>query len=293
MDKNAQNLPIVEIIDNLGPINNTLRLESDPISKLELMWDFGEILDNYLRKYRIKLHELLYLLYDPHSTKKASNITRDLGSYCYRVFKFFEKKNEIRYLVPNLKSYMLFREAVPLLLNPNYEEVNKKEVLRLLNSNLPNKTIKEKLIDMKQKIRRIKNPRNQKAFQYIDETNMLNKLISNLRELYDLHKELPDKREIENLLGDKKYRLMLSNILLALSNDSFGQRIKEIKEKDLPSTLVGLFSIASGRSEDRSRFRRWVLSSNKLLLLAEGIQALDIKENYDFYRRKVLNISEE
>lgn len=287
MNKKNQNVPLAKIIDYLAPINNKLRMETNPIIKLESMWDLGKLLDHFLKKHSLRLHELLFMIYDPHSTNKTSNITRDLGSYCYRIFKYFRKKEDIRKKLPNLKSYALFREAFPLLSNSNYSGANRKKILHLLNSNIPINEARRIFVDTKQKLRPVKNPRNQKALLYANESKIINKIIVQMKKLYDENKIPPNEKTIENLLGDKKYRIYLSDLLLALSRDSFLNRLNKFSELDVPQSLRGIYRIASGANDDRSRFRRWVLSSSKLLFLAEGILALDNKENYNFYRRKI------
>lgn len=280
---------MVEIIDGLAPLNNQLRIERDPLLKIEKMWEMGKIIDWYIRKYKLKLHELLYQIYDPHSTIKTSNITRDLGSYSYRIYKYFNKKDGIRKSFPNLKSYFLFREAVPLLFNKVYAHVNKDKILTLLNSNLSNRNITETLSKIKQGIKLIKNPRTQKAHLYQEEGDFINRLVLELKGIYASSEAFPIEHEVDNIIGDRDYRKVLVKILLALSADTFIKGIQDISTQSLPNSILKLFQIAQGRNIDRSRFRKWVLSTNKLLSLAEGIQALDDKDSYNFYRKKHLS----
>lgn len=282
---------LVEIIDNLAPLNNKLRAEKVPVVKIELMWDFGRMLDSYMSRYKLKLHELLYQIYDPHSTLKASNITRDLGSYSHRIYKHFGNRSEIRRALEHLKSYSLFREALPLLFNPVYHKAEKKEVLYLLNSALSDMVIKDRIIKMKQDIRLIKNPRNQKAYIYQEEGDFLRSYIANLKKVYFSNISLPNESKFNDLLGNRDFRKKLTDILLTLSSDVFGKRISVLSKKDVPDTLLSLYNIASGKSADRSRFRRWVLSSNKLLSLAEGIEGLNKMEDYKFYREKMISLT--
>ena len=293
MPKKISDPILTEIIDNLAPFNNKLRAIKDPISKIETMWDFGKILNAYITRHKIKLHELLYQIYDPHSTIKVSNITRDLGSYCYRVYQYFNKKEEIKLTLGKLQSYVLFREAIPLLFNKKYGRIKKNEVFGLLNSNSPNQIIKEKLVKLKQNIRPIKNPRNQKAYQYQDENMLIKSLIAKLKKIYDTYESIPQDDTIDKIIGDKIYRGQLINLLLAISSDSFIERISMLSEKNVSNNLIGLLRIASGKNIDKSRFRKWVLSSNKLLSLAEAIHSLNSKDDYIFYRNKVLSLSKQ
>lgn len=289
MSSNFSEQTLTEVIDKLAPLNNRLRNETNPIKKIEIMWDLGKIIDNYTNRYNLKLHELLYKIYDPHSTIKASNITRDLGSYSYRIYKYYKTKEEIRKSLKNLKSYGLFREAVPLLFNPKYEPIDKNKMLALLNSNIPPEQVKALLIKMKKNTRLIKNPRSQKAYIYKEEVLYLRQVIAKLKYLYEKYDQLPSGKKINDTIGNKNYRKIVVKILSALSNDALLGNISNLKEKDVPASLSSLFKIAKSKNINRSRFRRWALSSNKLLSLAEGIHALNNNSNYIFYKKKLLD----
>lgn len=286
MTKNITTNTLLKIIDSLAPLNNELRKEHDVLLKIEKMWELGKVIDLYLKKYKLKLHELLYQMYDPHSTAKISNITRDLGSYSHRIYSKFSNKEEIRKQLPHLKSYAMFREAVPLLFNKKYHAVRREKILAILNSNFSNSEIRSTLLRMKQNINPIKNPRTQKAYLYQKESDLLNILTIKIKEIYISNKNVLDKKKVDKVLGTRNYREKLIMMLLALSNDAFIKRVENLSENNVPNSLIGLLKIARSESINRSRFRKWVLSTNKLLSLAEGIQALDNKDSYDFYRKK-------
>jgi len=283
--KITQNV-LATIIDSLAPLNNELRLEKNSLIKIEKMWELGKILDFYLNKYDLRLHELLFKLYDPHSTVKASNITRDLGSYSYRVYKYFNNKGEIQKALPKLISYSSFRESIPLLFNTKYQGVEKKQILELLNSSQNDASIKNKLVQLKQKIRPIRNPRTQKANLYNEENKNLQNLIVLLKKIYLTNKTCPEESYITNAIGSKQYRSILIPILMVLANDIFINKLENYTLEEIPNNLIHLFKLSKSESANRSRFRKWVLSTNKLLTLAEGIEALNSPENYSFYRKK-------
>lgn len=281
---------LVGLIDELGPINNQLRMTEDPLMRVELMWDFGETINCIMEKTGVKLHELLLAIYDPHATTKMSYITRDLGSYCYRIFKFFKQRNEIRSTLPGLRSYQLFREAIPLLFNEKYRlsSSRKQEVIQLIQSSEDLRRIKCELIEMKQQINPVKNPRNQLGKKYDSEKQHLQVLKSETNKLYtvcDTRTCVPRGKPFVRSMRHEYVK-----ILMALANDSFLAGLGSVEMDSLDSMGKSLISIAKGSARDRSRFRKWVMDSNDLLSLAEAINSLDSDENYRFYRKRIINI---
>lgn len=291
MDQNHayKDYTLVKLIDNLAPLNNEFRIGKDPISKIELMWEFGKVLNDYLGKTGKKLHTLLHEIYDPHSTVKMSYITRDLGSYCFRIFKFFIKKEDIKIMLPGLKSYAVFREAVPLLFNPLYKSnLSGNKILGLINSNRDPKLISKELKILKQKIRPIKNSRTQKSYQYYREKMYLQKMSSSLSDLYSKNDNLPSENITSPIFGDREARITLVNILMSLADDSFLDKIDKVNSANLGKDEISLVNISKSTTENRARFRRWVMSSTNLLLIAEGIYALSDEDNFQFFRRKFI-----
>src|SRR3990167_6392549 len=130
-----QSEDLITIIVSLAPINNDFRREKNAIKRIEYMWELVSLLDQFIQKNKLTLDELLYAVYDPHATIKRSNITRSLGSYSYRIHHFFKNKKDVRKILPKLKSYNVFIEALPLLMNKKYtSHVNSKNILSVVNS---------------------------------------------------------------------------------------------------------------------------------------------------------------
>ena len=213
--KNNKEEILVDLVDKLTPFNNNFRQEDDPIKKIEVMWEFGKILDVYLKKTGIKLHSLLYMLYDPHSTIKFSNITRDIGSYSYRILHYFKNKEEIKTKLFGLKKYSIFRESIPLLFNSKYKlnENAKNKIFNLITSEEDPKLIIKKLKIKKQEIITIKNPRNQKAIMYKTEREYLGEVLKKLLNFYKSNISLPSELTIRNIFGDKESRVNFVNKL--------------------------------------------------------------------------------
>ncbi len=280
---------LVSLIDSLAPINNAVRVEKNAIKKIEEVWKMGSLLDNFIRKNKLTLDKLLYSIYDPHATIKRSNITRSLGSYSYRVFHYFSKKEDIRRLLPNLKSYNIFIEALPLLSNKKYIPFIKKEnILSLINSKLSTRQIIDKLYIIKQSILPTRKLLISPEQLYLEDKQFLNLIIKYLSNIY---KTINSTSELNNLqfdLGDIKYREQLVSILMALSSDTFVDKIKVWNESDISNSLRNLFRIGIGDNENRARFRKWVLSSSKLLWLAEAIHALSNDSDFRYFKKKLI-----
>lgn len=281
---------LVELIDKLTPFNNNFRQVNDPVEKIEIMWQFGEILNNYIIKTGIKLHSLLYKIYDPYSTIKFSNITRDLGSNSYRIYKYFKSKEEIKKRLFMLKNYSTFRESIPLLFNPKYklDESSKKKVINLITSGKNTKLIIKELKKRKQEIVPMKNPRNQKAVMYSTEKIYLKEFFKKLIDFYKSNISIPNEEIIKDIFGDKEFRIEIVNILMALASDKFITKLDNLNSKKIHPEYKKLLEIAKNKTEDRARFRRWVMSSNDLLLLGEGIYSLSDGENFSFFRKKII-----
>jgi len=279
---------LVRVIDKLAPLNNKFRTVKDPMEKIETLWDIGKIIDVYLSQYDLKLHELLYQIYDPHSTIKRSYITRDLGSYSYRVFKYFKSKDEIRRRLAGLESYTLFREAIPLLFNEKYNLNNKDKdkIIKIITFGGDQKLLIAKIRKKKKKILPISNPRDQKSREFKEEKLYLQNLLNKLKEFYAINKVLPDKLDI---LEYKKNREIFVMLLMALASDSFLNKIEHLDTKIIDNNQKRLLSIVKSSNINRARFRKWVMNSTELLKIAEAIYSLNNKKYYINFRNKFIN----
>jgi len=93
------------LIDRLGPINNACR-SADGIDKVELLWDLGDAVLSFDPEAS---DEVLWLISD------RSYITRDLLRYGLIIRRAWPDRSDLRRTFPELKSYSLFRAALPFL----------------------------------------------------------------------------------------------------------------------------------------------------------------------------------
>lgn len=289
MNETNNSESLVKLIDKLAPINNKFRSTQDPIIKIETMWDFGQILDSYLQEHDLKLHELLYKIYDPYSRVKMSYITRDLGSYCYRIYKYFSNRTQIREMLNGLASYTAFRESIPLLFNEKYglTKEQKREVISIISDNKPVAIIIKEIKEKKKSIRPINNPRNQRAKEYSIEKEYLIKTRNQLRDLYFKNGTLPSKLIIDSIFGAKEPRSVFVDVLMALASEAFINKVNNLNNNLLKEEIIEIYNIAKSNSQDRARFRKWVFTANELLDMAEGMHSLSDEHNYKHYRSKI------
>lgn len=280
---------LVRLIDELAPVNNRYRVSRDALTKIETMWDFGAILSKFMLEHGVKLDDLLFKIYDPYSTKKMSYITRNLGSYAYRINKYFRTREDIRKTLNGLTNYSVFREAFPLFSNPKYNlsEDRKREVLDLLTSQLPPQGLELKLRAIKQQIRPVANPRNQRANEYGVERDYLSGLQSKLNNFYSQYASYPPPTLITKMFGSPESRKTSVSILMALASEAFLKKLSDLDQKAIGEEMRRIYSIANGSLQRRSRFRRWGTGSNELLKIAEAIHSLNDEDDYRQYRTKL------
>jgi len=113
---------------------NELMIGSDALC---LMWQIGGFLDAYIKEVKIAPHKLYREIYGgsegSDNVQKKGYISREFLSRCYRIKKIFSDENEIKNIFPNLKSFNLFREAMPFFDNQTYSH-KRKEIEDFLNT---------------------------------------------------------------------------------------------------------------------------------------------------------------
>jgi len=112
------------LIEHLGPLNNRWR-DSRPAEKVLTLWDMGEVI---LKQVPSPSDPLLW------DIQKRSYLTRSLLRYALIVRRGWKRREDLTTLVSGLRSYTVFREALPFL-KGNREGIDKDtygEVVSLL-----------------------------------------------------------------------------------------------------------------------------------------------------------------
>lgn len=290
MTSMKNNLNLSELIETITPLNNIYRDLIDKKAKgsevLEVMWDTGKLLKQYLNATNIKPHNLYWQIYGRAEGIKNSYITRDFLSYCLRINKYFEDKSKIKKDFGNTKLYSSFREAFPLLENPRFafSGSEKNALIKLLNSDLSPREIKKRVVELKNRKIGIKNTRTQKlpemktyTDQFVDFYNNIFRIVTGDK-LWD-----PNPKFTKNHLTD------ISDLISSFSQENLF--VPTIKLDDtIPQEWVNfvqtLIALTGKSVEVRNRFRRLV-SPKKLTQLADMVNALRTEKEIDNYRKKL------
>ena len=139
-----------QLINSITPFYNQYKSQKDSITgtkALEIMWEIGDLLKSYIEEHSIKPHTLYRIIYGKgegtSNITQKSYIPREFQGRCYRIRNIFKQKHNIAEMLPNLKSFTCFREAMPFFDNEKYilKGAEKVELLKLLNSDITSKDI--------------------------------------------------------------------------------------------------------------------------------------------------------
>lgn len=279
-----EQLNLQKLIGDISPLYNLYKQTSRKISgvkALQIMWEIGGLLKKTIEVSNIAPHNLYRKIYGKaegqEDITQKSYITREFLGRSYRIRNIFKNKEDIQKKLPNLKSFIPFREAMPFFDNEKYilRGGEKEKLLSLLNSDLNPTLILNKIkLLQSEKIGR-KNPRDQKLSElqpqkeiFINFYNYLFNLIKNNN--YEFV-----KKEFTNV--DISILIKISSNTSALAQE--GVKYIEIPPKSTLNTqwvtyinMLNSLSIQVDAKE-RRRFRR-LISPERIVRLAEMIQAV-------------------
>lgn len=279
-----------KLISEISPLYNTYKQSSRSIlgtEALQIMWDIGDLLKKEIEISTMAPHNLYRKIYGKAEGQddiiQKSYITREFLGRAYRIRNIFEKKEDIKKILPNLKNFISFREAMPFFDNEKYllKGEERERLLFILNSNeSPNSILKKVKLLQAEKIGK-KNPRNQKLNEiepkkeiFINFYNYLFNLIKN-NSYEHIKKELPD---IDNSIINK-----LSSNTSALAQEGF--KYVDISESLLNGQwnnyieFLNYFS-KQNDAKERRRLRR-LISPERIVRLAEMLQALNSEQSFN------------
>ncbi|MFH1546422.1 MAG: hypothetical protein ABIE14_03530 [Patescibacteria group bacterium] len=292
---------IALLIQTITPLYNQYVQNRNIISgtvALEIMWDIGDILKNFIKENKIAPHALFWKVYGKSEGTKnivqKSYITREFQNRCHRIRNIFQSKSQIKDDLPQLKKFTAFREAMPFFDNQKYKLAGKekRELLKLLNSKKDQKNILRDIRKLQKEKIGIKNPRTQKLIELEDEKKIF---IDFYNFIFQLLKENPNsiiaKLKQNNI--DSRYIISLAKNTNALSQD--GLKFFDIKT-NMPNSLWRQYEemikeFANQKSAVKIRRFRKIIPSERIVRLAdmlyELIKKLDrkkTKEIKDFWR---------
>lgn len=272
------NIDIGKLIEIIGPLNNQIR-ELDGYQKLSLLWDVGDIL---VKEGIVKIHPVAWAI------QKRSYITRDLLSYCYRIRKKWPVKKEMENLFKNIKSYTVFREALPLIENEKFRLKNAKvnEVIKWLSEGRT-KEIKDRIIAMKRRLIARPNDRRQRLQEYSKEARIFKDLYEYLVKI--IASEDSDKlEEIKRSVGEDNL-LKISQICMAIMNEDYkGPRTIEfsVLPNNFRELAVEILPISLGSREVKARFRR-IMDNEKIIEMADILSSIKSGESISAIKKRL------
>ena len=244
-----------------------------------LMWQIGHILDVYIKEKKIAPHNLFRQVYGgsegSDNIQKKGYISREILSRCYRIKNLFFDENEIKNIFPNLKSFNLFREAMPFFDNPIYSH-KRKEMEDFLNTKeVTLNRIRVKLREINKK----SNSRTQRLYEVEDEKLIF---IDFYNKIYNLTKV--EKDTLSSLLKQEGITqvliLTIANATRALTMDGSKFPSLDKKEKQVCSNsfwfsyieMLKNFSNESNATKIR-RFRK-LIQAQRIAKLADYLYLL-------------------
>lgn len=118
---------INQLINDITPLYNKYKSTSKILSgneSLKIMWDIGDFLNQFINRHNIAPHKLYREVYGKSEGKENISrntwITREFQGRCYRIYNIFSSERDIDQIFPTLKSFTLFREAMPFFDNEKY-----------------------------------------------------------------------------------------------------------------------------------------------------------------------------
>jgi len=229
---------INQLIKDITPLYNKYKTTSKIISgneSLEIMWDIGDFLKQFINSHDIAPHKLYREVYGKSEGKanisRNTWITREFQGRCYRIHNIFSSKGDIDKIFPTLKSFTLFREAMPFFDNEKYILKGKKreDLLVLLNSNYSNKYILNEIRKLQKMEIGISNSRNQKLGELENEKDLFVRFYNYI---FNLTKS--ENFEILEVFNSEQINSKLINLIATNTNalSADGLKFKEIVDND-------------------------------------------------------------
>ncbi len=288
-----EQLNLKALIAEISPLYNSYKNTSRDISGTEallIMWDIGNILKKVIDTSKIPPHNLYRKIYGKaegvSDIVQKSYITREFLGRAYRIRNIFVDKTEIKKILPNLKNFISFREAMPFFDNKKYMLTGEKkaDLVALLNSDSSSHSILNAVRSLQSEYIGIKNPRNQKLIELEDEKQIF---ITFYNFLFNLIKQSDYKIVVKEVSTLKSATLIkLSSATNCLAQEGFV--FPEIPEDHFNDNwikyvdLIKFFSLQKD-PKDRRRFRR-LIPPTRIVRLAEMLQAVSSESSFKSFR---------
>ena len=287
-----EQLNIEKLIRKISPLYNSYKQTSREISGTEslyIMWDIGDILKSTIDEFEIAPHNLYRKIYGKSEgatdIQQKSYITREFLGRAYRIRNIFTQKNDILLLLPNLRNFIPFREAMPFFDNPKYKFQGKEKelLLNLLNSEETSNSILKKIKSLqKEKIGKT-NTRIQRLSELEDKKQIFVAFYNYLFNLIKTKEFDFIKKEFSGISSSDLMKI--SSITSCLAQE--GLKYPEITPGHFNGECMAYIELITDLSsqkdpKERRRFRR-LIPPSRIVKLAEMLQAVSSEDSYKNY----------
>jgi len=195
-----------------------------PVCLLELLWDAGDQINEYLKVSNVKEHTLFREVYGKSESKiniqRKSYITREFQTRALRIRRLFNKRDDIRCNYNNLISLSLFRDSMPFLDNKKYKLTLKEErQLKLLITGDNPEEARKYIDSLKKKYINIKINKNQKLLELEEDRKLFIDLYNEIYLLKINKNDTEVKQYFRDKKIDSKILLDLSKLVSSMTND--------------------------------------------------------------------------
>jgi len=290
-----ERINIQSIIKKITPLYNQYKQSSKTISgtaALYIMWDIGDILKRSIDSSDIPPHNLYRKIYGKSEGNtnivQNSYVTREFLGRSYRIRNIFSNRGSIEEKLPNLKKFILFREAMPFFDNKKYvfKDEDMVSLLKLLNGNESSSVILSKIKILQSKKIGITNPRDQK---FAEMESKKQTFVSFYNYLFNIIDKNDYGSAIENFSElSSKTLVDLSSITSALTQE--GLLFQDVPEEKFDESWIPYVELLSHFSsqkdpKERRRFRRLV-SPVRIMKLAEMLQAISSENSFKNFKNE-------
>jgi hypothetical protein len=290
-------MSINALIQQITPLYNEYRSNKSNLSgteALEIMWEIGDFLKEYIEQNKIAPHNLFWSVYgNAEGTKNIapkSYITREFQSRCHRIRKIFINKEQIRQDFPSLRTFTTFREAMPFFDEGKYKLRNndRSDLLTLLNSNQQPKIILEKIKNLQRQRIGVNNPRTQRLHEVENEKQIFINFYNYIYSFIKQSNYKPCLAEINNV-GIEHVKTLSKNVS-ALSQEGL-----KFYSFDLPADLKSPWQefcaavnnlMSQKDAKNRRRFRR-LIPSERIVRLADLLYGLLSEDNFNNFKKRL------
>jgi hypothetical protein len=270
-----------DLIYNITPYYNNYILNKrdlKPYQSIEIMWDMGGVLIDFINKESVKPHALYRMIYGKSEGSvdidQKSYITREFQGRCVRIRKIFKEKKDIKIQLHSLKSFTSFRECMPFFDNPKYKfkTEDRKKLLDLLNSSKTPTELLKVIRKLQSKEIGIKNDRKQRLNDFENEKQIFIDFYNFCYRLVKMKNFEEATKEI-----DKEYYENISKNTSSLCKDGYKYfdfkvpSTATILEKEYGEMIISF--ISKSTPKEIRRFRK-IVPAERISRLSEMLYAL-------------------